>query len=552
MTKKHVFASLIAMILFGVFAVSCQPKSIDDEPEEATISLSETSLLLPNRSATPTQVTVSTNQPKVVVTSTAEWLETSVEGFDISIKAQDNNLGRTRKADVLVFAGAVMDKITVTQSAADFILEVSPAEISIPHIGGKFLIDVNSNAKDLVIEAESEANWIRYRSLANNQMIELDVDKNISSSARIIKLYIKAQDAQKEVKITQESMVSGEYLFPFLQKVATKSELIDFEQSRGSVLATYSGALPEHGYFVEKYKFITTSPTFEVIDYERTTDDSKMRVAKVSVTDDQLVTSDEFKKALIDKGFEISDWDSTNKVYKADNEDLQYSVKISPKKDQAGRAIGATVEFTYLPIQKQAYPTFAQFPYYNSATILNSYTFEQVKEWELSVGSTLFKTKQSSDFPNEIGSAMFMKDDSKKPLISTYYHFLWDKEMPTGLAAEIWYTHDKLDLVFWDDSEGLGKWVMTNEFKALIEQEGLELFGETEVGYPAYWNLEKNIIFIPMIATYSNLNDKKPVLELILAPIDPSSPVTTANVQAAKAAALKKVSASIALRKHSK
>lgn len=553
MTKKHVFASLIAMILFGVFAVSCQPKSIDDEPEEATISLSETSLLLPNRSATPTQVTVSTNQPKVVVTSTAEWLETSVEGFDISIKAQDNNLGRTRKADVLVFAGAVMDKITVTQSAADFILEVSPAEISIPHIGGKFLIDVNSNAKDLVIEAESEANWIRYRSLANNQMIELDVDKNISSSARTIKLYIKAQDAQKEVKITQESMVSEKYILPFLQKIATKSELIEFERSRGSVLATYSGSLPEHGYQVEKYKFITTSPTFEVIDYERTTDDSKIRLAKVSVNDESIVTSEEFKNLLIEKGFEVTKWDTNNNAYEASSKDQQYSVKISLRKDQKQNVIGAFVEFNYFSVQKKAYPTFDKFPYYNCADIMNKLSFEKVKEWELSQGSTLVKTYNSDIYKGEIRTAMFNKDESKQPVISSVYHFLWEKEIATGFAWEIWYSHNKPELAFWDDSDSLGKWAMTDEFKELLlEKENFELIGETEDGTPAYWNLDKNLICIPKIATYSNLNDKKPVLEIIFQVIDQKSPVTPANIEMARTQALKRASASIKQRAYSK
>lgn len=520
MKKKNTFVMFAVTFLFSLFAVSCQPKE-DDQPDVATLSLSAHAIMMDNQPQAPTapQVTFQTNQSKIVVSTTAGWLEAIVQGNGILIKVMPNDLGHERKADILVFAGTATDKITVTQSSADLILELSPTDFDIPYMGGEYIIDVNTNSDSWSIETDEEHSWLHCRKLSNGQLIQLVADKNLTSTERKAQLYVISGDVQKQINIVQSSAIAGNNIMPLLKSLATAPEITEFEINRGSHLVNFSGALPKHGYYTEKYLFLTLSPIFRIIRYERTIDDGRLNLVTMESNKADYVTSEEFKSYLIENGFEINKWENTNKKYEGENKELQYKFNIEVMDDGSN----AEVHFTYFAVQNVPYETFAEFPYYNSNMLLKK-NFEEVNAWELAQRSTLVKTNNSKDFPEEIGTAMYMKAPSDKPLFSTFYHFLWDKELHTGKVSEIWFSHNKVDLAYWDSSENkTHKWVLTNEFTELIEKEGFVLFGATESGWPAYVKIEKNLIFLPIVGVYKDLNDGKPVLEIVFNTLDPTA-----------------------------
>lgn len=533
--KKTLIWLAVSILMTGTLQ-SCQPKN-DGEPDEATITVSSNTLTLDaaETKAVAPQISVTTNYQNWDVSDNAEWLSAIRQGDGIAISTERNASGRERTADVLVFAGSVMKKVIVTQSAADIILEVSPVDFNIAPAGGKFMIDVNTNTSDWTAELDGQPEWISYRKVAGGQMIELTVAENSTAANRQTKMYIVGGGVQKEVNIIQATSVLGNNILPLLKSMALSNEILKFEENRGSSLVKYDGGLPEHFLYKQDFRFLTTSPIFHMVRYERTQDDGRLNTAILETNKISYVTSDDFKNYLVSEGFEILTWDASAKKIEADNKELQYKMSVEFFPDN----LGGRVKFVYYPVQKVAYPTFAQFPYYN-ANMLNKKTYAEINEWELAQGSTFVKTIPSKNFPNEIGAAMYMNVASKSPLFSTFYHFWWEKDMATGLISEIWFSHNRVDLVYWDSSEnGVGKWVLTNEFKALLEGEGFSLIGYTEDDWPGYAQIEKNLIFFPIVAKYKDLNAGKPVLELVYTQLDPTM-ASALKTQAGRASILKR------------
>ncbi|MDN4753372.1 BACON domain-containing protein [Porphyromonadaceae bacterium W3.11] len=520
MKKKNTLVMLLATMLFSLFAVSCQPED-DIQPDEINITLSQTSLEFDSKEQKPAtpQITVTTNAKDWEVTDNAEWLDAKRQGDGIIITSESNSFGKTRVAEVLVFAGGVPKKITVTQSSADLILELSPTDFAIPKEGGKYMIDINSNSDSWRIDTEEEISWLHWRKLSNGQLIELIAEKNLTSDERKAQLYVISGDIQKQINIVQASGVLGNNVMPLLKSLATAPEINEFETNRGSQLLDFSGALPKYQYYTEKYEFLTLSPVFRIIRYERSIDDGRLNLVTMESGQAEYVTSEEFKEFLIENGFTIDKWEPQNKKFEGENKDLQYKFNIEVMDD----GYSVKVNFKYYAVQKVHYETFSEFPYYNSNMLLKK-NYEEVNKWELEQGSTLVKTNKSKDFPDEIATALYMKDTSNSPLFSTFYHFLWDKDLHTGKVSEIWFSHNKVELAYWDSSENkTHKWVLTNEFTELIEKEGFVLFGATESGWPAYVKIEKNLIFLPIVGVYKDLNDGKPVLEIVFNTLDPTA-----------------------------
>lgn len=542
---KRKLLSLVVATLPLVGAIySCQPQN-SDEPDVTTLSLSVNAVTLDAQaiSTTTPQIGVTTNYQNWEVTDNAEWLNALRQGDGIILSASANTIGKERTADVLVFAGSTMKKIVVTQRATDLVLELSPADLKVGHEGGRFIIDVNTGGADWSVETEGAVQWLEHRPMAGGKLLELTVAKNMGNEERTAKLYVLSGNTQKELLLTQASRFLSKNTLPLLKSMAPAYEITNFETGRGSFLVKYSGALPHHGFYKEEYHFLTTSPTFQLIRYERTVDDGRLNVVIMETDKIEYATSEEYKNFLISEGFEISKWDAASKKFEGDNKDLQYKVVIEPNAD----GITGKATFTYYAVQKVDYPTFSSFPYYHS-DMLNVTNYAQINAWELERGSKFVKEIKSNDFKDQVGAAMYMTADDQKPVISTFYHFFWDKDWHTGMTADIWVTHDKIDLVYWDNSENnLGKWVMTREFTALLQQEGFELLGYTESNWPCYVNLEKNLTIVTIVARYKDLNNGSPVLELVYSLLDPTVGAA-AKTDAGKKAILGRVSKTLASR----
>ena len=174
MKQINYLAALAVTLLIGMLT-SCAPK--DDGPEEATLSLSATSVTIPNAGGEAQAITVTTNQVKWNAISNADWIKTTVSGNSLQIVAMPNEAGKDRAAQVLVVAGSTSEKVEVIQTAADISLEVSPETIVVPNSGANKLISVKSNSGAWTLDIDEAAQaWIKQNVF--NDMIELEIAAN--------------------------------------------------------------------------------------------------------------------------------------------------------------------------------------------------------------------------------------------------------------------------------------------------------------------------------------------------------------------------------------
>lgn len=528
--KSHYWILTIAIVLMlPLLFTGCQPAE-DTELLEYKLSLSLTELTLSNlpTEVNSPQVQVTTNYADWEVSSNAEWLSAVRQGSGILIQARTtNSTGKDRQADVLVFAGTEVKKVKVTQSADKIVLEVSPSAITVPAAGATYIVDLANAQSDVSITVEQEGDWVAYRTLAHKSVMEVTVKANPDEKDREAKIYITSAGTPKELTIVQKGLL-GLKILPYLKSFSQYQEIIAFEEARGARLVLFDTPLPKHGMYRQKLKFILPSTYFGVATYERQIDDNLLQTIKLDSYRGDDVISDDFKNYLISEGFKITMWDDENNKgkYEGENAELGYKFTIEYSKLPKKAFNYAALTFTFYPVQKKEFKTFAQFPYYNS-DMLNKSSYEEVNTWELAQGSIRIESgfKKSSKFDEAYTRARYKKNPVVNHHIESYYHFWYveddskakkDPITRSGLVSQLWCTHDNVELAFWDYSNGNYRWAVTKEFEKLVADEGYELWGYAgEAGdFPVYMNEEKDLLLIAMVAMYSDMQ-YKPVLELV-------------------------------------
>lgn len=505
--KKSFFATTLAMIFVSLLAVACTPK--DDQPEAATLSLSANTLTFDNKAQNPAapQITVTTNQAKFRATTTdPSWLKVAEEGNGLKITAMANELGRERVADVLVFAGGLVEKVVVTQSAADVVLEVSPEEQVIPNTGKEFYVSVKSNSDRWEIEAP-QVDWIKVQKFTT-ELVKVVVEANNDEAVREYKLFAKLGNVQKEVSITQVGTGSSTYMLPLLVAKVTNHAIIDHEAKQGNYLMSYSSALPGWGYFDESFQFACGSKVFETVIYQRDVRTNKIKDIVMYSLDNEAVASEGFRTYLIENGFELTA-PSENGNYKGESAEASFAVVV---------AIGDATKYStvqFIPIIKQSkpYPTFKKFPY-DMWSRLNK------DEWK---SADIIKAEEKD------GNKIEKIYDKKYP---TLLSLIWvdikensDREVPTIRAyfmdnEEDGTTTDRASelITIWKD-QTVGAWAdgtvyyLTDEFKALMEAEGFKFFTKNQ-GSDLYYLESEQLMIVPRGVSFTDVLDGAPVFSI--------------------------------------
>lgn len=520
MKQTNYLIALAVTLLIGLMT-SCQPKN-DDGPEEATLTLSATSVTIPNAGGQAQAITVTTNQTKWNAISNSEWLKASVNGNTLQIEATPNEMGKDRSAQILVVAGATNEKINVIQTAADIVLEVSPDAIVVKNSGETKLVSVKSNTGAWTLDIDEAAqSWISQNVFKD--MIQLEIAPN-DGEPREAKLYAKSGTIQKEITIQQAGKGNG-FHTPLFESFPTQYALLSYEKEQGSFLMGYSApspGLPSWGIEPSgaQYEFATSCEFMPSVTYEFNFEGGYLeRISYVST-----LSFEKFKETgyieFVEKelGFKI---DKSGEIYQGVKEGTDKAGKPVKYKVLMGDAKGKAAVIFQMPTppdpdQPKAMPTYANVPL--DAMLDNVLTttkagwkLDDVKKYEAANNGTF-----NSDNKDKEGNIIYVSYDVKATLpLYHQYWFVgaedkdWDPVKQLGQLSACGQLDADINRVFWKDERGT--YYQTKEFKELMEKGGYEFIAKQA---PYYWYQKDNRIIGVCVQNYKNFNDGKDVVRI--------------------------------------
>lgn len=514
MTRLKLLPTLVATLLLGLGA--CAPES-DNAPEEPTLSLSSTAVTIPNAGGSAEAIAVTTNQSKWNAISNAAWVTTGVSGNSLTITAAPNPDGADRSAEVLVVAGATSAKISVIQTAADIVLEVSPDSIVVSNAGATKLVSVRSNSGTWTLEVdEAAAAWIT--KTVFEDFIQLEIAPN-EGEAREAKLYAASGTTQREIVITQAGTSLTPFFFPTLKLELGDYELISYEEEQnGSYLTSYTPAnpgLPDWGIPAEGayYTFASSSALFPLLsyyfDYYLTTLASVQYVSPKGI--EEIVESG-YVDFLKEQGVADAAYDESKKLITGTHKESGFSVVATESEEGF-----CVVVFTApAPKQPEAYPTFEEFPYDNTFMLGDlEYTAPRVKEVETEAKSKLVDEAMEESDSTLVKTQTYEVDSTLAPLHTRLYFFDNKKPEDGGEApknvSELLVVWSEPTLGAWEVTAGT--FYLTKEFLALMEKEGFEFFMNSN-NMDFYYNAEKKLMIVPRGARYSDVLVGQPVFSM--------------------------------------
>lgn len=439
---------------------SCQK---DDALEESSLSLSEVSLNLPKASSEK-NITVTTNQTEWTAMANVNWLDLTVSGTTLIVKAAENTTTMERKGKIMVMAGGVGRAIEVAQAATDVTIVTIPDKLTVDQFGGNFQFDVNANTDEWTVT--TDADWITVTAKQFKHEVVVNVSENEDREERVAKLILAGGETVKEFTITQSGIMY--FILPYLGFYESAFAVRDFEYARRSEVITLPGELTDE--YLWRYK--VRSPFFDVVEYTAFSDSYKR--ATILAKDKQLFDKElpNFKAFLIENGFE----DNGNNTYIYREKNILATI--------VANELNPYVDYQCIPKQTQAYPTFDKFPYgFTDFTALKA----QISEYEVANGGTFNADRSFEDETSRDHTLWF---DVKKGDLSTRSYLLRGGVGATKYLVETVQYYTKKELVFW---EYYGDLFLTNEFMTLMKEENFEYLGIFDTGH-GFLNMDKKLV----------------------------------------------------------
>ena len=510
-------ALLVPALAGTLFALSsCTPQATPEEEEEM-ITLSESEVVFANNGGSK-DITVGGAETWDFISSEGEtgWVKIAKNGNTLSVNATPNLDGTERSASVLVVGKSSTAKFSVKQSAADFILDFSEAEVTFPAAGGDKIIVVNANSNEWSFDPiPEEVTWLTVS--GGKEIVTLTAMPNTGTDAREASLTVTSGSGEKrELLVTQTGV--AKYFLPYMPaegQAFRNSNLITFEESRGNVLVSYGepAYYPDWGLSLEGViSFITSSPVVAFLDYVTAEVGQPIYShADLYITfadPENPVEADEFVAFLKENGYTATNDKDTEFA----NEAGTVNVTISANTATDG-IIASFIPFVAAPEQPGEMPTFDKIPEGLEGVfpLVNDPAKKQdaVEALEEAAGGTMIEQEFS-----EVNTELVVyenyetgKTDKLEPQLRDY--FFGDVDSAEGLQGSLSEYH----LYFYDPSVGYwkngNKWVMSNEFAALLEEEGYVFSFENQgLGfYLKSLNDTEDHVLAVGPASYSNVNE---------------------------------------------
>ena len=150
-------------------------------------------------------LTISTIDTWQIETNTASWVVLTINGNQLSIRADTNNSSYQRSGSIVIKAGSEEKRITVSQSGSSPKLSVSSENLNFSSAGGTQTLTIWTNGS-WQIETNT-ASWGHLTKNGNH--LNVRIDRNSSKYSRNDWFSIKAGGMEKIIRISQDGMTSS-------------------------------------------------------------------------------------------------------------------------------------------------------------------------------------------------------------------------------------------------------------------------------------------------------------------------------------------------------
>lgn len=480
-------------LLCFLLAASCTQDDVDDP----TLALSQQFIEF-EKSAGEKSITVATNQVEWDAFATDSWITLNRNRDKLTVKTTGNPNPAARKTTVIVTAGGLIQKVEVTQTDGDLIIEWDAEETAFDPFETTRTVHVIPNTGNWT--AETDAGWITVDAAPLKNEITLTVKENPDREPRTGYINVKSGDKIQTVEITQQGAMY--YILPFLQQPVTWPEIEKFETARRNRIIE---SAPDNMWRVME----TNSPAFTRIRYVGITNlnynyseiefEPWIYWIDVDVSSKEVIESPGFEEFMNKNSFTLIK--KTTLVNGYDqywyNQDNRFTAYVRVTDD------GVKMQYFYNPLQPQAYPTLETYPipyidfnttYEGEPWTVYQKKFEAVKEYEAQRGGIFKGIFDSENDDNLRGSDCGLFD---VPLPECHRAYYISFVTPIQLKA-VRQFFPGINQLMWKTPAGL--YYATVEFEQLLQKEGF-------IRHPDYPN--------PLDAIYIN-NEKQISMRLMV------------------------------------
>ncbi len=450
--------------------------------EEITLNLSKKVVQF-NKATGEQKITIDTNADNSVAVSSTAWTKASISGNSLIIKVEENQTIYERTADVMVVAGGVVAKLEVKQKGADGTAVVTPEKLELNENGGQIEVEVEANDDNWT--AESDVDWVEVEAVQKKGFLRVNYKANEAEEARSGKITIKVGNSNIEIAVTQSGVLL--YFLPYLEfEGATMKKIKDFEIARGNTIKDdgKGGKDKGKGGWIEVN---TSSKVFDKVNYLYV--ENRLEFIRVDVRDADDKSGDKatlqkyakgFEKYLLDNGF-VTVEELDNTYY---NEEKRVKAIL-----QGSGSYQASVRYEYIPKQTESYPTFDSVPVIDN---LNWGMGEQdIETFEANNGGV--KNEEQSNSNTDWSDWKFDIDNPTDKGRTYKRRYIIGKDSETSIfKTGLLYYEQVLrnyEMAYFQTNDG--RFVLTNEFKQLMENEGYKYKGNNQT-YDIFVNKSKN------------------------------------------------------------
>lgn len=478
---KYLLKYTVALVgLLALGLASCTNDILLDEEKSAELALSQYEVLLDNTTL-ETDVDVTTGKGSWSCISSADWLECTKSGNKIHLMAKNNDTGSERMTKVIVTAGSATKQLVVKQTTSidGGAISTDKTEFEVDQWGESFVIPIYTASKDW--EVISSEDWVTVRPniiKGEIQVIVAETEERPDRYANILVRDVNTGD-NLAIKVSQKGIMY--IILPFLKFGENIDPLMAFEEARKSTVIGRPGDNSGAYGAVNKdlWKFSTKSKLFPRMEY-RFVDDKMTQAYAYSNVFELDKIYDEFVAYLADLGF-VPD----ERKFKFFNKKMEMMAELG----LGSSSDEIYILYTYLPSQKQAYPTFEQFPGRISNVVgWGSYDKDKIYEWETANNGVTNKKDGSVSRFSKTRTIYYTSEDPLAPEKTTYSLKPDESGIEKIISISLAFRESDTTKFVWEKD---GVYYLTDEFMALSTKSKMRyvgkngdvfLFSHTETG----------------------------------------------------------------------
>lgn len=499
--NNHIAKQFVLLLIIALFALSaCTPQSEVREPSVLEVESANIKL---KQEAGEVIINVTTNESQLVAVTNRDWVTAIPQEGAIKLIYDANTQVASRKALVVVQAGEATQQIMLEQVGNRLSVLTSPEEIVLEPWGHEMTINVRLNSNNWSVTSNQE--WLTVTALPWKNEIVLKVAGNKNEGGeegqeRKAELLFLVDSSQESATVTVTQKEWPLFMLPFIDfEFGTKSIVNAFEVDRKSMLQSTNAKFLDFttiSFFISRLSY--TFSTRGTLDY-----------AQMDVSDPYKEYDEEGNKVMTEKAIGVIDKGLKANGFTEKRSESEYFHPEKRVLAEVKKNYGFTphVLYSYIPKQKEKYPTFTTIPYPEVSFGSN---YEAIKEWEAKNGGEYDNNSSQYDPKNKLCFIAYKVPESKQIKYRNYY-LTYDGEKPLTFVGYLQEWYD-LNLVYYENN---GHLYITEEFSALMEKESFKYVGKDGNGFDSYNSVEKQLSIKVKFAHFEGEDDPSLVVFML-------------------------------------